>query len=83
MFGMWQPFIGTKVGGIPEIITSEDYGLLIEPKNSKDLATKIKIALEKKWDYEKIRKYGEQYTWENIGSDVIDIYKTLLEGKIQ
>ena len=28
--GCGKPFIGTKVGGVPEIIASEDYGLLCE-----------------------------------------------------
>jgi glycosyltransferase involved in cell wall biosynthesis len=76
--GCGKPFIGTKVGGIPEIITSEDYGLLVKPKDSKDLAEKIRIALESNWNYEKIRQHGEQYSWNNIGNDIIKIYKALL-----
>ena len=48
--GGGKPFIGTKVGGIPEIITSEDYGFLVEPANPKELAEKILIALDKEWD---------------------------------
>ncbi len=76
--GCGKPFIGTNVGGIPEIITSEDYGFLVESKDPKDLAKKINIALDKEWDNKKIEQYGKQYTWEDIGSDIIDIYKTLL-----
>ncbi|MBE9593841.1 MAG: glycosyltransferase, partial [Proteobacteria bacterium] len=45
--GCGTPFIGTTVGGEPEIITSDDYGLLCEPANSKKLAEKILIALDK------------------------------------
>jgi glycosyltransferase involved in cell wall biosynthesis len=48
-FGSGKPFVGTKVGGVPEIITSEDYGFLVEPANSEDLAEKILIALDKGW----------------------------------
>ena len=73
------PFVGTAVGGIPEIITSEDYGLLCEPANPDDLAEKILIALEKEWDREKIRKYAEQFTWERITQNIIEIYKRCCE----
>ncbi|OYT40052.1 MAG: glycosyl transferase family 1 [Candidatus Altiarchaeales archaeon ex4484_43] len=72
--GCGKPFIGTKVGGIPEIITSEGYGFLVEPKNSKNLAEKILIALDKKWDEKKILNYAKQFTWEEIAKDIIKVY---------
>lgn len=78
--GCGKPFVGTKVGGIPEIITSEDYGLLCEPANAEDLAEKILIALEKSWDTEKIRKYAEQFTWENIAKAIMKIYEKILRN---
>ncbi|AKB58118.1 glycosyltransferase [Methanosarcina barkeri] len=72
--GCGKPFVGTKVGGVPEIIISDDYGLVVEPKNSKDLANMIKIALDKKWDSQHIKRYGEKFTWENITKDIISVY---------
>lgn len=77
--GCGKPFIGTRVGGIPEIITSEDYGLLCEPENSKELSESILIALDKKWDYERIREYANQFTWEIITRDILKIYDALLK----
>jgi len=77
--GCGVPFVGTKVGGVPEIITSEDYGLLCEPGNAEDLAEKILIALDKKWDREKIRKYAEQFTWENIAKQIVAVYESVLK----
>jgi len=76
--GVGLPFVGTAVGGVPEIITSEDYGLLCPPKDPKCLAEKILIALEKDWDREKIRRYAEQFTWENIAKQIITIYRDIL-----
>jgi len=35
------PIVATRVGGIPEIITNGETGLLTEPNNPKDLAEKI------------------------------------------
>ncbi|USS41054.1 glycosyltransferase [Thermococcus aggregans] len=71
--GVGLPFVGTAVGGVPEIITSEDYGLLCPPADPECLAEKILIALEKEWDREKIRKYAEQFTWENIARQIIRV----------
>lgn len=76
--GVGLPFVGTAVGGVPEVIVSEDYGLLCPPADPECLAKKILIALEKEWDREKIRKYAEQFTWENIARKIIEIYKHVL-----
>jgi len=76
--GCGKPFVGTKVGGIPDIITSERYGLLVEPENSKDLAEKIKIALEKDWDKEEIGRYALQFTWESISEKIVSIYESTI-----
>ena len=76
--GVGLPFIGTRVGGVPEIITSEDYGLLCESANPKDLAEKILIGLDKEGDREKILKYANQFTWENIAKEIMVIYKSII-----
>ena len=39
--GCGKPFVGSKVGGVPEVITSEEYGLLVEPGNSTDSPKKF------------------------------------------
>ncbi|WP_237266279.1 glycosyltransferase [Thermococcus cleftensis] len=75
--GVGLPFVGTAVGGIPEIIISKDYGLLCPPKDPECLAEKILIALNKEWDREKIRKYAEQFTWDNIAKRTLEVYRTV------
>ena len=54
----------TRVGGVSEVITSDDYGLLVEPADPGGLAEKILVALDREWDREKILAYAERYTWE-------------------
>lgn len=73
-----KPVIATRNGGSEEIIISEDYGLLCEPGNSKMLAEKILIGLNKEWDREKILKYAKRFTWENSAKEIIEIYKLLI-----
>ncbi len=79
--GCGKPFIGTKVGGIPEIIVSDDYGLLCEPANPKELAEKILVALNKNWDEEYILNYAKQFTWEKIAKEIIRVYKDVMEDE--
>jgi glycosyltransferase involved in cell wall biosynthesis len=73
--GCGRPFIGTNVGGIPEIINSEDYGLLCEPANSEELEKTIISALNKKWDTSKIKEYAESFTWRNIAKTTKSVYE--------
>ena len=77
--GCGKPFVGTKVGGIPEIIVSDAYGMLVEPANSDDLADKIQLALNREWDCETILRYAERYTWQNIAKEVVSEYEEVLQ----
>ena len=60
---------------MPEVITSDDYGFLVEPGNSGDLAEKILLALDREWDQEKILTYAEKYTWKNITKEIMNVYQ--------
>jgi len=77
--GCGKPFVGTRVGGVPEVITSEDYGLLVQPGDPEDLAEKILAALDQEWDREAILRYAQQFTWENIAKEIMDVYEQVLK----
>lgn len=72
--GCGKPVVATRNGGSEEIIVSDDYGLLVEPGDPHDLAEKIGIALDKKWDEDKILSYVQQYQWGNIAEQIQHIY---------
>jgi glycosyltransferase involved in cell wall biosynthesis len=76
--GCGKPFVGTKVGGVPEVIASDDYGLLVEPADPEGLAEKILVALDREWDREMILAYAERYTWENIAKEIMGVYEQVL-----
>jgi teichuronic acid biosynthesis glycosyltransferase TuaC len=69
-----RPFIGTNVGGVPEVITSEEYGLLCNPGDQDQLSKLIKIALNKRWDNNKIKEYSKQFSWETIAKRTYKVY---------
>ena len=78
-FGCGKPFVGTRVGGVPEVITSNEYGLLVDPANPDDLAEKILMALDREWNREAILACSERYTWENITKEIVSVYDQVLE----
>ncbi len=77
--GCGTPLVATSVGGVPEVLISEDYGLLCEPGDPEGLAEKIEIAINKNWDRDKILDYAKNFTWDRIVADhIIPIYKKLM-----
>jgi len=76
--GCGKAFVGTKVGGVPNIITSDEYGKLSEPGDPFHLAENILFALDKTWDSEKILEYAKNYSWQKVVKKIVEIYgKTL------
>ena len=78
-----KPLIGSKVGGIPEIIKEGKNGLLFEPMNFKKLAEMILILMEDEKLRSKMgkssRKMAEDFfSWENISKKVYKIYKNII-----
>jgi teichuronic acid biosynthesis glycosyltransferase TuaC len=76
--GIGLPFVGTKIGAIPEIISANDYGLLVEPRNANDLAEVISVALDIMWDRVKIRQYAERFKWSHVSNDILNIYSQVI-----
>jgi glycosyltransferase involved in cell wall biosynthesis len=77
--GCGKPFIGTNVGGVPDIITSDVYGLLVRPADPEDLKEKILTALDRTWDREAILAHAEQFTWENIAKKIMGVYNQVFQ----
>jgi glycosyltransferase involved in cell wall biosynthesis len=77
--GCGKPFVGTRVGGVLEVITSDEYGLLVKPADPEDLAEKILAALDKEWDQDAILRYAQQFTWENIAMEIMGVYEQVLK----
>jgi glycosyltransferase involved in cell wall biosynthesis len=74
VLGCGKPFVGTRVGGVPQVIISDTYGLLVRPGDTGELAEKILTALDWEWNREEILTYAEQFTWENIVKEILGVY---------
>ena len=79
------PVIGTDVGGTPELITSDETGILVPPENPTKLAQAINELLSDKVKAEKLATNGNIFvknnmTWDVILPKYIEFYENLLNG---
>lgn len=72
------PVIGTKVGIVPEVINSENYGFTCNINNPDELSKVIQKGFAKDWNKEKIAEYGKRFTWERATDKIVEIYSKLL-----
>ncbi len=72
------PVIASQVGGIPEILISNDYGALVPPHNSEALARAMLGAIDKNWETKKLVDYAHTGTWSARTQKLVQVYKNLL-----
>lgn len=79
------PPIGTRVGGIPDIIEDGVNGLLIEPKNSEQIAEAIIKLLTDKKLRERLAQKGletsAKFEWGIIMEKIEEVYSVVVSSK--
>ena len=74
-----KPVVASAVGGITEIITNNSLGVLCKPEDIRALTDALEQAFDKDWNRDVIRTYAERYSLEEIGKEIIRIYKTVMD----
>lgn len=74
-----KPVVATRAWGIPEVICSDEYGVLVEERNGVALAHGIEAAFRREWDTEAILAYARANTWDRVGQKVINTFHKFLE----
>jgi glycosyltransferase involved in cell wall biosynthesis len=83
-----RPIVGSNVDGIPEIVTHEKTGLLVEPKDAEGLARAILELLQDRDKAQRLGQAGrrlmeERYSIRRVVSDLEQIYYDLARGRKQ
>jgi teichuronic acid biosynthesis glycosyltransferase TuaC len=76
-----QPVVAARTGGIPEIVTGPELGILCEPRNPPDLADALTRALDQQWDSELLVAHANNYSYDKIARQIESIYQKVLEEK--
>jgi glycosyltransferase involved in cell wall biosynthesis len=84
-----RPVVATRVGGIEEIITTPEVGIIAPSENGAALAQALDRALCAKWNSQVIRQHAERFSWDesvahcgNTWSEVVGINKQPKEKKV-
>ena len=73
-----KPVVSARNRGSEEVVTSDEYGLLVEPADTEDLAKKILVTLDREWDREAILTYAKRFRWETIMKGIVGVYSRVL-----
>ncbi len=71
------PVVAHRVGGIPEVLVSEELGVLVEDNTPESLARGIQKGLEKNWDANLCIEYARRFTWDRISRKYFEIFDSL------
>lgn len=63
------PVLATRVGGIPELITSHSLGILVE-RDAGSIAAAMDQALSSTWDRSLLAQQVQSRTWERVAEEV-------------
>ena len=75
------PVVATNIWGVPEIITSDEFGLLTE-RTALAFADNIARALRKTWHHPQIVRYAEEHTWDKVALEVSRVFESVLNGNV-
>jgi glycosyltransferase involved in cell wall biosynthesis len=68
-----RPVVATGVGGVPDILTGDDLGIIVAPENAGALATGIRQALSRAWDPARLTSAAHARTWQRVADDLYDV----------
>jgi teichuronic acid biosynthesis glycosyltransferase TuaC len=78
------PVVATRVGGVPEILVSQEYGLLLDAVQGPQLVDQLRdgilAALQKRWNREGMVAYARQNSWEAVAQRVDGIFRQTING---
>ena len=63
------PVVATRVGGIPEIVTTSDLGILVEP-NPSSIASGLREGFSKEWNRGLLAQHAQSRSWAEVAVEV-------------
>jgi glycosyltransferase involved in cell wall biosynthesis len=75
------PVVATEVGAVRDLIPSADYGFVVPLGDENALENALAGALSKAWDREKISAWGHSRSWEQVASDVVAEFQSVMEAR--
>jgi teichuronic acid biosynthesis glycosyltransferase TuaC len=75
------PVVATNVGGVPEMIPSEQYGIIVPVDDAGALTSALSRSLLVSWDHKLIASWGQSRSWDQVASEVLRIIQQVQAEK--
>jgi teichuronic acid biosynthesis glycosyltransferase TuaC len=75
------PVIASKVWGTPEVVRSQEAGLLFEQRSGSAIAAAVRALRTMAPDRAATRRYAEQFSWAATTSGQIDLFERILKAR--
>jgi len=72
------PVVATAVWGTPEILPSEELGLLVAYGDDAALAQALGTALDRTWDRARLRTHAEAHSWDRTADGLVEQMQSVL-----
>jgi glycosyltransferase involved in cell wall biosynthesis len=66
--------IATRVGGTPEILTSEELGILVDERSAPALADALNRGLRHRFDPAAMQRFATASSWDRVADRVIETF---------
>jgi len=81
---MGKPVVGTRTGGIPDVIRNEQTGVLVEKRNTQALACALNSLLSDKKLAQSMGRCArkavrQEYSWDVVNRKIMNIYSSTLQ----
>jgi teichuronic acid biosynthesis glycosyltransferase TuaC len=70
-----RPVVATRVGGNPEVVPSDELGILVPPDDERALEEAISLALVRTWDPTAMVAHAGRHSWEVAASAVVEEFR--------
>jgi len=75
-----RPVVATRVGAVPDILSSDEYGRIVPVQNPHALAQAIQQVLAKPWSAEALSKCPSVRTWDSVARSVREVFEAVLDA---
>lgn len=72
------PVVAAATWGVPEVLASEDHGLLVKDREPVAFAERIGQALDKRWDGAGIAAFAAANTWDKVAEGLAGHFREIL-----
>lgn len=75
-----RPCIASTVGGIPEVVTHGETGLLLDSRTPEAVAASLRLAWARQWDPTSIRAASERFSWSGNAQQTLNFLNALTDS---